>query len=93
VKAWIATEKGLSFIDLWDAMLTKDGQPREDIWVADRVPNHENYLIRVRLDAVLDRQTGSERLGVNRAGTTPARPRRRAAASAGRTSRSAVPAA
>ena len=50
VKAWIATEKGLSFIDLWDAMLTKDGQPREDIWVADRVhPNHDGYLIRVRL--------------------------------------------
>jgi len=54
VKAWIAAEngreKGLSFIDLWDAMLSKDGQPREDIWVADRVhPNHEGYLIRVRL--------------------------------------------
>jgi lysophospholipase L1-like esterase len=50
VKEWIASEKGLSFIDLWDAMLTPDGQPREDIWVADRVhPNHEGYLIRVRL--------------------------------------------
>jgi len=50
VRQWIATEKGLSFIDLWDAMLTKDGQPREDIWVADRVhPNHEGYLIRARL--------------------------------------------
>jgi hypothetical protein len=31
-------------------MLTPDGKPREDIWVADRVhPNHEGYLIRVRL--------------------------------------------
>jgi lysophospholipase L1-like esterase len=50
VKAWIATEKGLSFIDLWDAMLTADGQPREDLWVADRIhPNHDGYLIRVRL--------------------------------------------
>jgi lysophospholipase L1-like esterase len=50
VKAWIATEKGLSFIDLWDAMLTADGQPREDLWVADRVhPNHAGYLIRVTL--------------------------------------------
>ena len=50
IKAWIATEKGLSFIDLWDAMLTRDGQPREDLWVADRIhPNHEGYLIRVRL--------------------------------------------
>ena len=50
VKQWIATEKGLSFVDLWDAMLTKDGQPREDIWVEDRIhPNHEGYLIRVKI--------------------------------------------
>ena len=50
IKAWISTEKGLSFIDLWDAMLTTDGTPREDLWVADRIhPNHEGYLIRVRL--------------------------------------------
>jgi lysophospholipase L1-like esterase len=50
VKAWIATEKGLTFIDLWDAMLTPDGQPREDLWVADRIhPNHEGYKVRVRL--------------------------------------------
>jgi lysophospholipase L1-like esterase len=50
VQQWIATQQGLTFIDLWDAMLTADGQPREDIWVADRVhPNHEGYLIRVRL--------------------------------------------
>jgi lysophospholipase L1-like esterase len=50
IEAWIATEQGLSFIDLWDAMLTSDGRPREDLWVADRIhPNHEGYLIRVRL--------------------------------------------
>ena len=50
MKAWTATEKDVAFIDLWDAMLTKDGRPREDIWVADRVhPNHEGYLIRARL--------------------------------------------
>jgi lysophospholipase L1-like esterase len=50
VKAWAATQKDVTFVDLWDAMLTKDGQPREDIWVADRVhPNHEGYLIRARL--------------------------------------------
>ena len=31
-------------------MLTPDGQPREDLWVADRVhPNHAGYLIRVKL--------------------------------------------
>jgi len=50
VKQWIAGEQGLSYVDLWSAMLTPDGQPREDIWVTDRVhPNHEGYLIRVRL--------------------------------------------
>jgi lysophospholipase L1-like esterase len=50
IKDYIATQKNLGFIDLWDAMLTKDGQPREDIWVEDRVhPNHEGYLIRVKI--------------------------------------------
>jgi lysophospholipase L1-like esterase len=50
VKNYVATQKGLLFIDLWDAMLTPDGQPREDLWVADRIhPNHEGYLIRVRI--------------------------------------------
>jgi lysophospholipase L1-like esterase len=50
IKDYIATQKNLGFIDLWDAMLTKDGQPREDIWVEDRIhPNHEGYLIRVKI--------------------------------------------
>ncbi|HWA86921.1 MAG TPA: GDSL-type esterase/lipase family protein [Opitutus sp.] len=50
IKTWIATQPNLHFIDLWDAMLTPDGQPREDIWVADRVhPNHAGYLIRVKI--------------------------------------------
>jgi lysophospholipase L1-like esterase len=50
IKQYVATEKGLSFIDLWDAMLGPDGQPREDLWVADRIhPNHDGYLIRVRI--------------------------------------------
>jgi lysophospholipase L1-like esterase len=49
VREYVATQKELRYIDLWDAMLTADGKPREDIWVADRVhPNHEGYLIRVR---------------------------------------------
>jgi lysophospholipase L1-like esterase len=48
VKEYVASQRGLLFIDLWDAMLTKDGQPREDLWVADRVhPNHAGYLVRV----------------------------------------------
>jgi len=47
---YIATQQNLLFINLWDAMLTADGKPREDLWVADRVhPNHEGYLLRVKI--------------------------------------------
>ena len=50
IKDYIATQKNLMFIDLWNAMLTPDGKPREDLWVEDRIhPNHEGYLIRVRI--------------------------------------------
>jgi lysophospholipase L1-like esterase len=50
LREYIATQPDLAFIDLWDAMLTPDGQPREDLWVADRVhPNHAGYLLRVQL--------------------------------------------
>lgn len=50
LKDYIITQKNLYFIDLWDAMLTKDGQPREDLWVADRIhPNHEGYMVRVKI--------------------------------------------
>ena len=50
LKEYIATQPGLHFIDLWDAMLTPDGKPREDIWVEDRVhPNHAGYLLRVQI--------------------------------------------
>ena len=50
IKGYIATQPDLRFIDLWDAMLTPDGKPREDLWVADRIhPNHAGYLVRVRI--------------------------------------------
>ena len=50
LKDYITKQPGLHFIDLWDAMLTADGKPREDIWVEDRVhPNHAGYLIRVKI--------------------------------------------
>jgi lysophospholipase L1-like esterase len=50
IQEYIATQPNLLFIDLWDAMLTPDGQPREDLWVADRVhPNHAGYLLRVKI--------------------------------------------
>jgi lysophospholipase L1-like esterase len=46
----VATQPKLHFVDLWDAMLTSDGQPREDLWVEDRIhPNRAGYQIRVRL--------------------------------------------
>jgi len=50
IQAYIATQKNLDFVDLWGAMLTPDGRPREDLWVEDRVhPNHAGYLIRANL--------------------------------------------
>jgi len=50
IQQYVATQQNLDFIDLWGAMLTPDGQPREDLWVADRVhPNHAGYLIRAKL--------------------------------------------
>jgi lysophospholipase L1-like esterase len=50
IQEYISTQPRLVFIDLWDAMLTPDGQPREDLWVADRIhPNHDGYRIRVRI--------------------------------------------
>ena len=49
IQQYIATQPGLQFIDLWDAMLTPDHQPRTDLWVADGVhPNHAGYLLRVK---------------------------------------------
>lgn len=50
IRDYVATQKNLHFIDLWDAMLTPDGKPREDLWVEDRIhPNHAGYLIRVKM--------------------------------------------
>ena len=50
IKDYVATQKYLHFIDLWDAMLTPDGKPREDLWVEDRIhPNHAGYLLRVKI--------------------------------------------
>jgi lysophospholipase L1-like esterase len=50
IKAYIETQPGLVFIDLWEAMLTADGQPRDELWVEDRVhPNHAGYLVRVKI--------------------------------------------
>lgn len=50
IQEYVATQPKLRFINLWEPMLTADGQPHEDLWVEDRVhPNHAGYLIRARL--------------------------------------------
>jgi hypothetical protein len=50
MRQYIIGQPDLDFVDLWPAMLTPDGQPREDLWVEDRVhPNHLGYLLRVKL--------------------------------------------
>jgi hypothetical protein len=50
IREYIATQPGLKFVDLWSAMLTSGGKPRDDLWVEDRVhPNHAGYLLRVEL--------------------------------------------
>lgn len=50
LRDYISVQPNLLFIDLWDAMLTPDGQPRKDLWVADGVhPNHAGYLLRVKI--------------------------------------------
>ena len=50
VKEYVATGSRLHFIDLWDAFLTPDGKPREDLFVEDRIhPNHDGYRVRVKI--------------------------------------------
>jgi lysophospholipase L1-like esterase len=50
IKEYVATQPDLHFIDLWDAMLTPEGQPREELWGGDRIhPNHAGYLLRVKI--------------------------------------------
>lgn len=50
LRDYIATQPDLGFVDLWNAMLTGDGKPRDDLWVEDRVhPNHAGYRLRVEL--------------------------------------------
>ncbi len=50
IKDYVASQPGLLYIDLWDAMLTPDGGPRQDLWVADGIhPNHDGYLLRVKI--------------------------------------------
>ena len=50
IKDYVASDSRLIYIDLWNAMLTPDGGPREDLWVEDRIhPNHAGYELRARI--------------------------------------------
>lgn len=50
VKEYVATQRTLHFIDLWDAFLTPDGTPNEGLYVEDRIhPNHDGYRVRVKI--------------------------------------------
>jgi lysophospholipase L1-like esterase len=47
MKEYIASEKNLDYIDFWDVMLGPDGQPREDLFIQDRLHNNAaGYKIR-----------------------------------------------
>lgn len=53
IKAYIAYGKNLDYINIFDAFLGPDGQPREDLFVADRLhPNAAGYDIRAELTRV-----------------------------------------
>ena len=61
---YIASQPGLSFLDLWTPMLTPDGQPRADLWVADGVhPNHAGYLLRVKLSELRSLSSSGVNIG------------------------------
>jgi lysophospholipase L1-like esterase len=50
IREFVATQKGLAFVDLWDALVGPDGGPRQDLHVRDRLhPNAAGYKIRARL--------------------------------------------
>ena len=50
IESYTASQPNLAFLDLWTPMLTADGQPREDLWVEDRIhPNHTGYQLRAKL--------------------------------------------
>ncbi len=47
IKNYIASGKNLDYIDFWAAMLGPDGQPREDLFIQDRLHNNAaGYKIR-----------------------------------------------
>jgi len=50
VQDYIATQKGLSFIDYFEAFLGPDGKPRDELFVADHLhPSPAGYQLRVQI--------------------------------------------
>src|SRR5262249_34681514 len=50
VKEWIATQKNVQFVDLFDAYLGPDGLPRQELFVEDHLHHSaEGYKVRVRI--------------------------------------------
>lgn len=50
VKEYVATLKGVQFVDFFEAFLGPDGKPREDLFVEDRThPSALGYQLRVKM--------------------------------------------
>ncbi len=50
VRDYIANEKNMFFVDIWAACLAADGEPRPELYVADKLhPSAEQYQIRAKL--------------------------------------------
>jgi lysophospholipase L1-like esterase len=50
VKDYVAANKNLDYIDIWDSVLGPDGKPRDDMFVADRLhPSPEGYKARTAI--------------------------------------------
>ena len=50
VREYLAKEKNMAFVDIWAACLGADGEPRPELYVADKLhPSAEQYQIRARL--------------------------------------------
>ena len=50
IRDYITKEKNIFFVDIWGACLGSDGEPRPELYVADRLhPSAEQYQIRAKL--------------------------------------------
>jgi len=50
IRDYIAKQKNMFFVDIWNACLGSDGEPRPELFVADKLhPSPEQYQIRAKL--------------------------------------------